>query len=146
MARWHSNPSPGPLTAGGDHFMLPRSPADVRIVKQRSHEVNQPRNNFGFSRRQLLKYSGIGAAAVAGSSFLAACGGDDGGGGGGGGGGPQKSGGQLIHGATGGGSKDTIDPHQPVQAADIPRVCNLYEPLLFWNDNYELEPALAESV
>ncbi len=109
--------------------------------------MNQ-RNNIGFSRRQLLRYSGIGVAAVAGSSFLSACGGDDGGGGSGGntGGGPQGSGGQLIHGATGGGSKDTLDPHQPVTAADIARVCNLYEPLLFWNNNYELEPALAESV
>ncbi len=106
--------------------------------------MNQPRNIPGFSRRQLLKYSGIGAAAVAGSSFLAACGG--GGGSGAGGGGPQRSGGQLIHGATGGGAKDTLDPHQPVQAADIARVCNLYEPLLFWNNNYELESALAESV
>jgi peptide/nickel transport system substrate-binding protein len=109
--------------------------------------VNQPRIGLpGMSRRQLLRYSGIGAAAVAGSSFLTACGGDDSGGSGGGGGGPQKSGGQLIHGATGGGAKDTIDPHQPVTAADIARVCNLYEPLLFWNNNYELEPALAESV
>ena len=106
--------------------------------------MNQPRNNFGFSRRQLLKYSGLGAAAVAGSSFLAACGGDDDGGGGGGG--SQNSGGILIHGATGGGSKDTLDPHQPVQAADIARCNNLYEPLLFWSNNYELEPALAESV
>ncbi len=108
--------------------------------------MNQPRNgNPDFSRRQLFKYSGLGVAAVAGSSFLAACGGDDGGGGGGGGG-PQKKGGILIHGATGGGSKDTLDPHQPVQAADIARCNNLYEPLLFWNNNYELEPALAESV
>jgi peptide/nickel transport system substrate-binding protein len=109
--------------------------------------VNQPRNGLpGFSRRQLLKYSGIGAAAVAGSSFLAACGGDSDNSGGGGGGGPQKSGGILIHGATGGGSKDTLDPHQPVTAADISRVNNLYEPLLFWDNNYELQPALAESV
>jgi peptide/nickel transport system substrate-binding protein len=111
--------------------------------------VNQPPNsNWQFSRRQLLKYSGLGAAAVAGSSFLAACGGDDSGGssGSGGSGGSQKTGGVLIHGATGGGSKDTIDPHQPVQAADIARVCNLYEPLLFWNNDYQLEPALAESI
>jgi peptide/nickel transport system substrate-binding protein len=108
--------------------------------------VNQPRNSLGFSRRQLLQLSGLGAAAVAGSSFLTACGGDDGGSGGSGGGGPQKSGGQLIHGATGGGSKDTIDPHQPVTAADIARVNNLFEPLLFWDNNYELQPALAESV
>ncbi|WP_202387871.1 ABC transporter substrate-binding protein [Nocardioides flavescens] len=101
----------------------------------------------GFSRRQLLKYSGLGAAAVAGGSLLSACGGDGGGSGGGnGGGGPQGSGGQLIHGGTGGGAKDTLDPHQPVTAVDIARVSNLYEPLLFWNNNYELEPALAESV
>ncbi|HWM74777.1 MAG TPA: ABC transporter substrate-binding protein [Nocardioides sp.] len=102
--------------------------------------MNQPRHNPGFSRRQLLKYSGLGAMAVGGGSFLTACGDD------GGGGGPQSSGGVLIHGATGGGSKDTLDPHQPVQAADIARCCNLYEPLLFWNNDYELEPALAESV
>jgi peptide/nickel transport system substrate-binding protein len=108
--------------------------------------VNQSsKGNLGFSRRQLFKYSGLGVAAVAGSSFLTACGGDDNGGGGSGGG-PQNTGGILIHGATGGGSKDTLDPHQPVQAADIARCNNLYEPLLFWNNNYELEPALAESV
>jgi peptide/nickel transport system substrate-binding protein len=105
--------------------------------------VNQPRHSPGFSRRQLFKYSGLGAAAVAGSSFLTACGDDDDGGGGGG---PQQSGGILIHGATGGGSKDTLDPHAPVTTLDIARVNNLYEPLLFWNNNYELEPALAESV
>jgi peptide/nickel transport system substrate-binding protein len=113
--------------------------------------VNHPRNSsLGLSRRQLIRYSGLGVAAVAGSSFLAACGGDDSGGGGGGGGndggGAQGSGGILIHGATGGSSKDLLDPHAPVTAADIARVNNLYEPLLFWNNNYELEPALAESV
>jgi peptide/nickel transport system substrate-binding protein len=102
--------------------------------------VNQPRINPGLSRRSLIKYSGLGAAAVVGgSAFLSACGSDDGGGGGG-------KGGQLIHGATGGGSKDTLDPHQPVTAADIARCNNLFEPLLFWNNNYELEAALAESV
>ncbi len=99
------------------------------------------------SRRQLLKYSGLAAGATLGSSMLAACGGDDGGdGGGGGGGGEQGSGGQLIHGATGGGSKDTLDPHAPVTNPDIARVSNLFEPLLFWNNNYELEPAIAESI
>ena len=62
------------------------------------------------------------------------------------GGGPQSAGGLLIHGATGGGSKDTLDPHAPVTAADIARCSNLFEPLLFWNNDYELEPALAESL
>ncbi len=114
--------------------------------------MNQPLHQgpqFQFSRRQLLRYSGIGAAAVGGSSFLAACGGDDGGDGNGNGnnnGGPQNSGGILIHGATGGGSKDTLDPHAPVTNPDIARCSNLYEPLFFWNNNYELEPALAESI
>ncbi|RYP81781.1 ABC transporter substrate-binding protein [Nocardioides guangzhouensis] len=51
-----------------------------------------------------------------------------------------------MHGATGGGSKDTLDPHAPVTSADISRVNNLYEPLLFWNNDYQIEPALAESV
>lgn len=108
--------------------------------------MNQnPNDGRGLSRRQLLRYSGLGVAALTGSNFLAACGGSDGGGGGGGGG-PQSTGGILIHGATGGGSKDTLDPHQPVTNPDIARTSNLYEPLLFWNNNYELEPALAESV
>jgi peptide/nickel transport system substrate-binding protein len=108
--------------------------------------VNQnPRRHLELSRRQLLRYTGIGVAAATGSSFLSACGGG-GGGGGEGGGTSQSSGGTLIHGATGGGSKDTLDPHQPVTNPDIARVCNLYEPLLIWNNDYELEPALAESV
>ena len=104
------------------------------------------RRHLEISRRQLLRYSGVSAAAVAGSGFLAACGGDDGGGNGGSGGGAQKTGGTLIHGATGGGSKDTLDPHAPVTNPDIARASNLYEPLLFWNSNYELEPAIAESI
>ena len=92
-----------------------------------------------FSRRQVFKYSGIAAAAVGGASLLEACGSDDGGGGGG-------SGGRLIHGATGGSSKDTLDAHAPVTAPDIARVSNLFEPLLFWDNDYKLSPALAESV
>ncbi len=113
--------------------------------------MNRPRNGeWELSRRQLLRYSAFGMSAVAGSSFLAACSGDDGGGGTGGtggtGGGEQRSGGLLIHGATGGGSKDTLDPHQPVTNPDIARVSNLFEPLLFWNNDYQIEPALAESV
>lgn len=102
------------------------------------------RRNWEISRRQLLRYSGVSAAAVAGSSFLAACGGDEGDPGGPSG--TQGTGGILIHGATGGGSKDTLDPHAPVTNPDIARVSNLFEPLFFWNNNYELEPALAESI
>ncbi|MGD9959349.1 ABC transporter substrate-binding protein [Nocardioides sp.] len=112
--------------------------------------TNRPVQGMGegkFSRRQVLQYSGLAAAGITGMSALAACGGDDGGGGGGGGtGGAQKSGGILTHGATGGSSKDTIDPHAPVTNPDIARVSNLYEPLLFWDNDYKLAPALAESV
>ena len=100
----------------------------------------------GYSRRQVLQYSGLAAAAVGGSSLLAACGGGSSSGGSGGGGGGGQSGGVLIHGATGGSSKDTLDAHSPVQAADIARVSNLYEPLLFWDNSYTIQPALAESV
>ena len=107
------------------------------------NQYNPSRANGGLTRRQLLRYSGLAAAAVAGGNLLAACGGDSGGGEEGG---PQNTGGILVHGATGGGAKDTIDPHQPVTNPDIARVSNLFEPLLFWDNNYELAPALAESV
>lgn len=109
--------------------------------------AQEPRGNDPrLSRRNFLQYSGLAAAAVAGSGLLAACGGGNSGGGGSSGGGPQKAGGQLTHGATGGSSKDTLDAHIPTTAADIARVNNLYEPLFMFNDNYEVTPAVAESV
>ncbi len=111
--------------------------------------MNQKANGgsgWEVSRRQLFKYSGVALAAVGGASVLAACGGDDSDGGGGGGGGAQKSGGILVHGATGGSTKDTIDPHSPVTNPDIARVSNLYEPLLLWSADYKLTPGLAETV
>ena len=104
----------------------------------------QGSGNSRLSRRQLFQYSGVAAAAVAGSSVLAACGGGDSGGGGGGG--SQKSGGTLTHGATGGSSKDTLDAHVPTTAADIARCNNLYEPLFFFNNNYEVVPAVATAL
>jgi peptide/nickel transport system substrate-binding protein len=92
------------------------------------------------TRRGLIKYSGLAAAAVGGASLLEACGGSDSGGGG------SQSGGVLIHGATGGSSKDTLDAHRPVQNADIARCFQLYEPLLYWDDDYQVQSAVAESV
>ncbi len=83
-------------------------------------------NNF--SRRTLFKASGVAAAAVGGSEMLAACGGSSSGSSGSGG-----SGGLLIHGTSGGSSKDTLDAHSPVQSADIARTYQLYEPLLYWD-------------
>ena len=98
----------------------------------------------GYSRRDLFRYGGMAAAAVGGAQLLAACGSDSSSSGGGGG--AQKSGGILIHGATGGSSKDTLDAHRPVTNPDIARVNNLFEPLLFWDSAYRIAPALAESV
>jgi peptide/nickel transport system substrate-binding protein len=99
-----------------------------------------------FSRRQVLQYSGLAVAGVAGAGLLSSCGGGGSDGDGGGSGGARKSGGVLVHGATGGSGKDTIDPHAPVTNPDIARVSNLFEPLLFWDNDYKLQPALAESV
>ncbi len=95
------------------------------------------------SRRQVLRYSGVAAAGVAGAGSLAGCGG---GSGDGGNSGPQKTGGILTHGATGGSSKDSLDAHNAVTNPDIARVFNLYEPLLIWDNDYRIAPALAESV
>ncbi|MDO5699056.1 MAG: ABC transporter substrate-binding protein [Dermatophilus congolensis] len=52
---------------------------------------------------------------------------------------------QLVHGATGGGLKDTLDPHFPVTMPDIARVRNLYEPLFRFTPDYRVEPCLALS-
>lgn len=95
------------------------------------------------SRRQVLRLGAAGALGAAGIGTFGSCAavpdrpaaGT-----------PQKTGGIFMHGATGGGLKDSLDPHFPVTNPDIARVNNLYEPLLFWNEKYELEPALAESV
>jgi peptide/nickel transport system substrate-binding protein len=96
------------------------------------------------SRRRLLQYSSLSVAGVAGVSGLAGC--SDSSSDSDASSGPQQTGGTLVHGATGGSSKDTLDPHAPVTNPDIARCNNLYEPLLFWNNDYELESALAESV
>jgi peptide/nickel transport system substrate-binding protein len=91
------------------------------------------------SRRQLL--SAAGGIALLGA--LAGCGGvtaipaPTG---------PPRPGGTLRVGVTGGGASDTLDPHAPVANPDIARVINLYEPLLWRNHAYQLEPLLAESV
>ncbi len=53
---------------------------------------------------------------------------------------------QLVHGATGGGLKDTLDPHFPVTWPDIARVKQLYDPLLRYSPDFEIEPSLAQEV
>ena len=59
---------------------------------------------------------------------------------------PQLRGGVYSHGATGGGLKDTLEPYFPVTNPDIARCMQLYEPLLRWNAEYQIEPSVAESV
>ena len=93
------------------------------------------------SRRDVLKL-GM-AAGVAGLTGLAGCGAvpakpDQNA--------PQLRGGSYSHGSTGGGLKDTLEPYFPVTNPDIARCLQLYEPLLRWNAQYEIEPSVAESV
>jgi peptide/nickel transport system substrate-binding protein len=109
-----------------------------------TNDASAQPDDSGFSRRTVFKFTGATALAVGGTEFLAACGSDSKSTGGSSG--PQKSGGQIIHGATGGSSKDTLDAHRPVTNADIARCFNLYEPLLIWDNDYRIAPGLAESV
>ena len=108
-----------------------------------TNEMSSVSENNNLSRRTLFKASGVAAAAVGGSGLLAACGGGSSGGLGSGSGG---SGGTLIHGTSGGSSKDTLDAHSPVQSADIARSYQLYEPLLYWDHEYKIASAVAESI
>lgn len=89
----------------------------------------------GLSRRQLLKLGAAGLLAGS-AATLTACG--------------QASSDAvnalLIHGATGGGLKDSLDPHFPVTFPDIARVRQLYEPLLRYNARMEAEPAVAQEI
>lgn len=59
--------------------------------------------------------------------------------------GSPRAGGTLRVGLAGGGASDSLDAHAPVNTTDIARVVNLYEPLLYRDENYELQPLLALS-
>jgi peptide/nickel transport system substrate-binding protein len=89
------------------------------------------------SRRDVLKLGLVAAAGLAGCSAVPQRPEP---------GTPQVRGGVYSHGATGGGLKDTLEPYFPVTNPDISRVMQLYEPLLRWNEKYEIEPSVAESV
>lgn len=88
----------------------------------------------GFSRRGFLRLGALGAVLGA-TGTLAGCAADATG----------ATTSRLVHGATGGGLKDTLDAHFPVTVPDISRVRNLYETLLRYNPAYEIEAGLAES-
>ncbi|WP_396275980.1 ABC transporter substrate-binding protein [Glutamicibacter sp.] len=60
--------------------------------------------------------------------------------------GAPRRGGTLRVGLTGGGAADSLDPHSPVSTTDIARVVNLYESLLYRDENFELKPLLAVEV
>ncbi|WGW14170.1 ABC transporter substrate-binding protein [Saxibacter everestensis] len=60
--------------------------------------------------------------------------------------GPAQRGGNLRVGLTGGGASDSLDAHVPVNTTDIARVVNLYEPLLYRDENFELQPLLATKI
>ncbi len=93
-----------------------------------------------------------GGAVLGAGGLLAACGGSSSGGTTAAGGsqpttGSIKPGGSLRVGATGGGSKDTIDAHLPTADTDIMRVWNLYEPVMVRPPDFSsLEPMVAESL
>lgn len=91
--------------------------------------VRSPR----LSRRNLLQAGATGAVLAA-TGVLSGCAADVG-----------ADGTQLVHGATGGSLKDSLDPHHPVTVPDIARVRSLYETLIRYSAEYELEPGLAES-
>jgi peptide/nickel transport system substrate-binding protein len=99
----------------------------------------------GSSRRDFLRYVAAGATALGSGAIVTGCSR----------GAPRKAplpsgppryGGKLRVGVVGGSSKDSLDAHAPVTHPDQARVFQLYETLLRFNSNYELEPALAESV
>ncbi|MGH2856811.1 MAG: ABC transporter substrate-binding protein [Solirubrobacteraceae bacterium] len=117
----------------------------------------------GLTRRQVLHGALAGGAMLSAGGLLAACGSSSSGGsssassGGGAGAGAAtgsapstgklKTGGALSVGATGGGSKDTIDGQLPTADTDIMRTWNLYEPLAVRPPDFgPLEMMVAESL
>jgi peptide/nickel transport system substrate-binding protein len=113
-------------------------------------QVDPPQSGFSRvrvtprpSRRDVLKLGMVAVAGMAGLTGMTACGAvpgkpDQSK--------PQLRGGVYSHGATGGGLKDTLEPYFPVTNPDIARCMQLYEPLLRWSPQYEIEPSVAESI
>lgn len=88
----------------------------------------------GMNRRRFLQ---LGAASVAGATLgLSGCAAPS----------SDAVNLQLVHATTGGGLKDTLDPHFPVSYPDIARVRQLFEPLMRFNSAFEMEHCLAEEV
>lgn len=60
--------------------------------------------------------------------------------------GPPQDGGTLRVGFVGGGAADTLDGAVATNLGDIARAINMYDSLMYRDDNYELQPALATSI
>ncbi|MGO1591364.1 MAG: ABC transporter substrate-binding protein [Ancrocorticia sp.] len=60
--------------------------------------------------------------------------------------GPPQKGGTLRVGFVGGGASDTLDGALATNLGDIARAINMYNTLLYRDDDYELQPMLATSV
>ncbi|MER6992913.1 ABC transporter substrate-binding protein [Saccharopolyspora hirsuta] len=107
--------------------------------------ASRGQSNAAPSRRDFLRYVAAGAGAVGAGALITGCAG----------GavrkapvptGPPQYGGRLRVGIVGGSSKDTLDAHAPVTHPDQARVFQLYDTLLRYDDDYRIQPALAESV
>jgi peptide/nickel transport system substrate-binding protein len=97
------------------------------------------------TRRQLLRTAGVGAAVVA-TGALTGCGTAAIPGAEASGGGAVARGGRVRVGVVGGSLQDTLDAHAPITHPDQARVVNLYDTLLEFDHDYQIRPALAESV
>jgi peptide/nickel transport system substrate-binding protein len=101
------------------------------------------------ARRDFLRYSGMGAAAVGGAAVLSACGSSSttpSTSATGAAAGKPKTGGTLKAALTGGDSSDTVDAHRGVNNVDFARIISLYDPLIGFDLNAQNQMRLAESI
>ncbi|MGW1676554.1 ABC transporter substrate-binding protein [Saccharopolyspora sp. NPDC002376] len=107
--------------------------------------ASRGQSNAAPSRRDFLRYVAAGAGAVGAGTLITGCSS----------GavrkapaptGPPQYGGRLRVGVVGGSSKDTLDAHATVTHPDQARIFQLYDTLLRYDDEYKVQPALAESV
>lgn len=99
------------------------------------------------SRREFFKIAGALGLAPTAASLLAACGGQPAAG-------PTAApaatepsrGGRLLVGISGGSEKDTLDAHRATSEIDIARNKQLYEGLVAYDTDYQIENVLAEEL
>jgi peptide/nickel transport system substrate-binding protein len=100
-----------------------------------------------WNRRQFLKTSALGVTLAGVGGTLAACGSSSGSQpSASGSGGSPKHGGTLTLGSSGGGPSDTLDPQDWSNNTDQMRVNQLFDPLVWINNQGETELVLAESI